>query len=191
MAVPSSSAETARPTRANEEASVKIVLGILLVILVLLQVRLWTGTGGIAEIARLDTRIELQTEENADLTVRNQALMDEVSDLKNGLDSIEERARSELGLIRKGETFYLLVDDAPVREQPQASFVLPPEEFVPELLPSFSPVVEAALSPPLQQTPDVEAAGDLDAVEEAAELNPYLELFRDEDARAPAAVPGQ
>lgn len=173
----------------------KIVLGILLVILVLLQVRLWTGAGSIAEISRLDARIELQNQENTGLDARNQALKDEVSDLKNGLDSIEERARSELGLIRKGETFYLLVEDAPVREQPQeSSSALPLEEFVPELLPTFSPVAGVdPLLPGLEadsQAP--ESVSEPAAVAEEAEVNPYLELFRDEQVDpAPAAVPGQ
>ena len=173
----------------------KIVLGILLVILVLLQVRLWTGVGSIAEISRLDTRIDLQTQENTGLEARNQALMDEVSDLKNGLDSIEERARSELGLIRKGETFYLLVDDAPVREQPQESSVLPPEEFVPDLLPTFSPVAGAEPLRPLPMLVPEPAQSGSETVEveeeETAEVNPYLELFRDEEADPVPAAAGQ
>ena len=75
-----------------------------------LQIRLWTGAGSLAEINRLETQIDTQIATNSELQERNQALLQDVSDLKNGLDAVEERARSELGMIRKGETFYLIVD---------------------------------------------------------------------------------
>jgi cell division protein FtsB len=90
----------------------KIVLGILLVILLLLQLRLWRGEGSLADIDRLDNEIAAQTAANAVLTQRNDGLLHEVSDLKTGLDSVEEHARSELGLIKQGETYYLIVDKA-------------------------------------------------------------------------------
>ena len=87
-----------------------MVLALFCLVLLWLQIRLWTGDGSLAEINRLETEIEAQTTSNADLQKRNQALLQDVSDLKNGLDSVEERARSELGMIKKGETFYLIVD---------------------------------------------------------------------------------
>lgn len=142
----------------------KTVLAILLFVLVLLQVRLWTGPGSIADIARLEGRIADQSEENGHLQARNSGLMDEVSDLRNGLDSIEERARNELGLIRRGETFYLIVErdpNAPESGVPaQPSLSLPaPEPVVPE--------------PP----PEI-----------LADDNPYLDIFRDDEA-VPAREP--
>jgi cell division protein FtsB len=91
----------------------KLILAILLILLVLLQFRLWTGEGSIAEISEFDDKIASQTAENASLQARNEALLQEVADLKTGLDSIEERARSELGMIKKGETFFLIVDEEP------------------------------------------------------------------------------
>ena len=87
-----------------------MVLALFCLVLLWLQIRLWTGDGSLAEINRLETEIEAQTTSNGDLQKRNQALLQDVSDLKNGLDSVEERARSELGMIKKGETFYLIVD---------------------------------------------------------------------------------
>src|SRR5262245_13030605 len=114
----------------------KTVLVILLCVLVLLQVRLWAGAGSMADIARLEDAIAEQDEANAALQARNSALMDEVSDLRNGLDSIEERARNELGLIREGETFYLIVEKDPNEGQPanrNEPVVAPsPEELAPE-----------------------------------------------------------
>lgn len=88
----------------------KYVLGLLLVILVLLQLRLWRGEGSLSDIDRLEHEIEAQAEANKGLEVRNDSLLGEVSDLKTGLDSVEEHARSELGLIKQGETYYLIVD---------------------------------------------------------------------------------
>jgi cell division protein FtsB len=88
----------------------KIVLGVLLVILVLLQLRLWRGEGSLSDIDRLENEITEQAEANAKLEQRNDGLLQEVSDLKTGLDSVEEHARSELGLIKKDETYYLIVD---------------------------------------------------------------------------------
>lgn len=93
----------------------KLVLAVLLVILLLLQVRLWSGAGSLAEINRLEGEITVQESDNALLVERNEALREDVNDLKNGLDSIEERARSQLGLVRKGETFILVVDQEDAR----------------------------------------------------------------------------
>lgn len=89
----------------------KLVLAGFCFVLLWLQVRLWTGPGSLAEIDRLETEIESQIRTNAELQKRNEALLQDVRDLKNGLDAVEEQARSELGMIRKGETFYLIVDE--------------------------------------------------------------------------------
>ena len=94
----------------NPKTSLKLVLALFGLVLLWLQIRLWTGPGSLAEINRLETEIATQILSNAELRKRNQALLQDVSDLKNGLDSVEERARSELGMIKKGETFYLIVD---------------------------------------------------------------------------------
>jgi len=88
----------------------RIVIGILFILLVLLQYRLWVGEGSLAEVHNLKNEIATQQQELEQLRQRNRALTAEVQDLKQGLDAIEERARSELGMIRKGETFYQLVE---------------------------------------------------------------------------------
>ena len=84
---------------------------ILLVLLALLQYRLWVGDGSLAEVWRLTERIRAQEEENEALGQRNRLLEAEVRDLKEGLDAIEERARHELGMVKKGELFYLVVEE--------------------------------------------------------------------------------
>jgi cell division protein FtsB len=84
---------------------------LLVVLFVLLQYRLWVGDGSLAEVWDLYQQGELQKQENQRLRERNQALEAEVQDLKQGLDSIEERAREELGMIKDSETFYQIIED--------------------------------------------------------------------------------
>jgi cell division protein FtsB len=79
---------------------------ILIVLLVALQVKLWLGEGGMRDLHALRARVAAQQAENTKLKQRNQALSAEVQDLKHGQQAIEARARSELGLIKPGETFY-------------------------------------------------------------------------------------
>jgi cell division protein FtsB len=87
------------------------ILIFLLLCLAGLQYRLWVGAGSWEEIVSLQRQIEAQNAMNERLQDRNKILENEVRDLKSGMSSVEERARLELGLIKKGETFYLLVDD--------------------------------------------------------------------------------
>lgn len=87
------------------------LLVLLAVLTLALQFRLWSGEGGLPEVWRLERAVEEQRDENRDLAERNRALAAEVEDLRRGLDAIEERARSELGMIHEDETFFLVVDD--------------------------------------------------------------------------------
>lgn len=87
------------------------ILQVLLVLIILgLQLRLWSGAGSMAEISRLKDSIAEQESENATLQSRNNELLHEVEELKTGTDAIEEMAREELGLIKEGETFYMILD---------------------------------------------------------------------------------
>ena len=85
----------------------RTIIVILVVLLLMLQIQVWRQYGRVAELER---RVETQRDENRHLAARNDALDAEVADLKSGLDAVEERARSELGLIREGEEFYLVVE---------------------------------------------------------------------------------
>jgi len=76
----------------------------------LITALLWLGTGGLMAIWHLEHALQLQSEENTRLKDRNDGLAAEVVDLKEGLAAIEERARSELGMIKDKETFYQLVN---------------------------------------------------------------------------------
>ena len=98
----------------------RIVLLLLVALLAWLQWRLWLGNGGAREVDALRAQVAAQTHENAGLKQRNDALAAEVRDLKSGEAAVEERARSELGMIRPGETFYRVVDNAPGTEPADA-----------------------------------------------------------------------
>ncbi len=85
---------------------------LLTVILLLLQYRLWFSHDGLPSVLLLHRAVEVQKQDNAILQERNQVLAAEVQDLKSGLDALEERARSELGMIKPGETFFQLIEDS-------------------------------------------------------------------------------
>ncbi|MCU7835842.1 MAG: cell division protein FtsB [gamma proteobacterium symbiont of Taylorina sp.] len=82
------------------------VIALLLILLVVLQYDFWVGKGSIHEARQLEVAIQGQKKENQQLRERNDALQAEVIDLKDGLDAIEERARTELGMIQKNEVFF-------------------------------------------------------------------------------------
>lgn len=84
---------------------------LLIVILLLLQYRLWFSHDGLPSVLHIHRAVSLQQQENDILSERNKVLAAEVHDLKSGLDALEERARSELGMIKPGETFFQIIDD--------------------------------------------------------------------------------
>ena len=81
----------------------------LLVVVVLLQSRLWLSASGVQELTRLEGAVALQRSEDERLAERNRQLAAEVRDLKSGFGALEERARSDLGMIADSETFYQVV----------------------------------------------------------------------------------
>ncbi|TVS13971.1 MAG: cell division protein FtsB [Wenzhouxiangella sp.] len=85
----------------------RIILVVLLILLISAQLRMWNELGDVRE---LRTQLEEQLDENARLQARNDALGAEVDDLRSGMAALEERARSELGLIREGEEFFLIIN---------------------------------------------------------------------------------
>ena len=91
----------------------RLVALILLALLLALGVKLWAGDWGLREIDRLKGQIAAQKAENARLKQRNDMLSADVEDLRKGKDAIEERARTELGLIKPDEVFYQIVEPEP------------------------------------------------------------------------------
>ena len=96
---------------------IRLLFGILLLLLIVLQYRLWVGQGSLAEVSQLRAKIELQELRMEEMRQRNEALRAEVDDLKNGLEAVEARARSELGMIKEGETFYQVLPENRDRAQ--------------------------------------------------------------------------
>lgn len=89
----------------------KWIAAILFSLLLILQYTLWFGNGGLLRLWQLNAKVEEQKVENEKLAERNRALEAEVLDLKQGLEAIEERARSDLGMIKKDETFFQVVEE--------------------------------------------------------------------------------
>ena len=81
---------------------------VLILLLAGLQYRLWVGEGGLAQVSRLQQQIAEQQGENERLLERNRILEAEVMELKRGMETVEERARHELGMLKEGETLYQL-----------------------------------------------------------------------------------
>lgn len=89
----------------------KWLLAVLVILLAALQYRLWIGDGSLAHAHRLENEITIQQAENDRMRERNRILDVEVEELKTGLDTIEERARNDIGLIKKDETFFMILDE--------------------------------------------------------------------------------
>jgi cell division protein FtsB len=88
----------------------RVFIAVLGLVVLGLQVRLWIGEGSLAHVNALKERVETQALANESKVQRNKVLRAEIKDLKNGFDAIEEKARSEFGMIKEGETFFLLVE---------------------------------------------------------------------------------
>ncbi len=89
----------------------KLLWTIMVVVILLLQVRLWGGEGSFAQVWSLEQAIAEQKAEHAELATRNERLYAEVRNLRNEQGAVEERARMNLGLIREDETFFLVVEN--------------------------------------------------------------------------------
>lgn len=83
---------------------------ILVTILMALQYRIWFGESSFREIKLQRDKVESVKDENKELSLRNQKIMAEINDLRDGVDAIEERARYQLGMIKEGETFIRILD---------------------------------------------------------------------------------
>ena len=92
---------------------IAVILGLLFLVL---QYDLWIGEGSLRTAWRLQEDIKLQKEENKKISQRNESLLAEVNDLKKGDAAIEERARNDLGMIKKGETYIQVVTEKPQHE---------------------------------------------------------------------------
>ena len=88
----------------------KVIPIVLLILLVILQYHLWCQPGGVIDLIIMRKQLALEAQENDKLKKRNQALLNQVQHLQNNSAAIESRARHELGMIKKDETFYQVVN---------------------------------------------------------------------------------
>jgi len=98
---------------------------ILILALIGLQLKLWSGPGSMRDVDSLRIAVKRQADQNEHLLQRNQALGADVQDLKHGDQAVEARARTELGLIKPGETFYQVVDAPAAATAPPPAAVQP------------------------------------------------------------------
>ena len=91
----------------------RVLILTLAALIVLIQYPLWLGKGSWLRVWEVDQQIRAQRDTNHRLQARNSALEAEVRDLKVGKEAIEERARSELGMIRQDEIFFQVLEAAP------------------------------------------------------------------------------
>lgn len=105
----------------------RILALVFALLIVALQYPMWLGKGGWLQVRELDRQIERQQHENERHRGRNEALEAEVRDLKQGVDAIEERARAELGMVKRDEVFFMVQEPAPAARDAEfpAGVVLP------------------------------------------------------------------
>ncbi len=120
--------------------SLRLFAAALLIVVLALQYRLWLSDSGIREVRRLQNAVAAQTQQNVELKERNEQLAAEVKDLKEGLDAVEERARSDLGMVGANESFYQVVSPPPAEHSPPA-----------EAAPADSSAVATGKARPTQQ----------------------------------------
>ena len=88
----------------------RFFIAILIVFFLIIQFDIWVKDDGLNRVKELQKMINSQSEENQRLKLRNQQLEREIEELKSGTESIEEKARTDLGMIKEGEEFYLIVE---------------------------------------------------------------------------------
>ena len=92
--------------KSNRLSDMKSLMLFLIVTLGVLQYKLWFAGSGIPEVYRLQESVDLQVDNNSQLRNVNLKIEAEIKDLKSGSQAVEARARSELGMVRRGEVFY-------------------------------------------------------------------------------------
>jgi len=89
--------------------SKRFVPALLIALLFILHGQLWFGRGSVRKVSELQTELDAQKLKNAQATLANDRLSEEIRDLKEGLEIVEEKARSELGMVKNNEIFVQIV----------------------------------------------------------------------------------
>lgn len=91
----------------------RVAFLIIVALLVAVQAELWFGKGGVPRVMSLRTQVEAQQRANAQAQARNEQLAAEVRDLQEGLEMVEEKARTELGMVKPDEIYVQLTAKTP------------------------------------------------------------------------------
>jgi cell division protein FtsB len=94
----------------------RILAYVFIALIVALQFPMWLGKGGWLQVREYDRQVTLQREANARLKARNDALDADVRDLKTGYEAVEERARSDLGMIKHDEVLFQVQNSATAKK---------------------------------------------------------------------------
>ena len=118
----------------------RLVIAVLVLLTMYLQYALWVTRGGIHDVDKLKVSVAEQKDDIARLKERNRALAAEVSDLKQGMEAVEERSRSEMGMIKRGEVFFRITDPHHEHDIPQHRAAVTGQGVEPPLEPPLDPV---------------------------------------------------
>ena len=146
------------PESKQPELKLQLLTAILIALVVFLQYLLWIAEDGVRQTYALRVSIQAQTEENAELTERNRALEADILDLKNGLMAIEERARSEMGMIRPDETFYRILDQPLPHPPPSKPATMTSKAVVKAPMATAKPLVKPVKRPAAKPAPPTDDA---------------------------------
>jgi cell division protein FtsB len=124
---------------------------ILVALVLLLQYPLWLGKGGWLKVWDINQQVKAQQEANLKAQARNALLEAEVRDLKQGTDAIEERARSDLGMVKRDEVFFQIIDSSPAASAVSAS--VPENSQMPSNSTSNTRVASGGITPPAPRRP--------------------------------------
>jgi cell division protein FtsB len=83
----------------------RFVPTLLIGLLIVLHAQLWFGRGSVRKVSELQSELDTQKQKNAQAALANERLSAEIRDLKEGLEIVEEKARSELGMVKNNEIF--------------------------------------------------------------------------------------
>ena len=136
----------------------QVLEAVLIALVLLLQYQLWIDAGGVRQTYALRISIQAQTEENTELAERNQALEADITDLKNGLTAIEERARTEMGMIRPDETFYRILDQPLPHPPPSKPATMTGKAVVKAPMATAKPLVKPVKRPAAKPAPPTDDA---------------------------------
>ena len=94
----------------HRDTAIKTLIAIIILLILHLQYRLWLGDASVSQISEYHERLDELNKDIQEKKERNDALYAEVLDLRRGLETIEERARYELGMIKENETFFQVLE---------------------------------------------------------------------------------